>query len=37
MKTFKKLLFLLNPHERRRAGLLLLMILIMAFLVMIGL
>ena len=36
MQTFKKLLFLLNPHERKRAGLLLLMILIMALLDMIG-
>jgi len=36
MKTFKKLLFLLTPHERKRAGLLLIMIVIMAFLDMIG-
>ncbi len=36
MQTFKKLLFLLNSHERKRAGLLLLMILIMALLDMIG-
>ena len=36
MQTIKKLLFLLNPHERKRAGLLLLMILIMAILDMIG-
>ena len=36
MKTFKKLLFLLTPHERKRAGLLLMMIIIMAFLDMIG-
>ena len=36
MQTIKKLLFLLTPHERKRAGLLLLMILIMALLDMIG-
>ena len=36
MKTFKKLLFLLTPHERKRAGLLLIMIIIMAFLDMVG-
>ena len=36
METFKKLLFLLSPHERKRAGLLLLMIIIMALLDMIG-
>jgi len=36
MQTIKKLLFLLTPHERKRAGLLLLMILIMAILDMIG-
>tara|TARA_A100001015_G_C15006666_1_gene721023 strand:+ start:217 stop:1980 length:1764 start_codon:yes stop_codon:yes gene_type:complete len=36
MQTFKKLLFLLTPHERKRAGLLLIMILIMAVLDMIG-
>ena len=36
MKTFKKLLFLLTPHEQKRAGLLLMMILLMAFLDMIG-
>ena len=36
MKTFKKLLFLLTPHERKRAGLLLIMIVIMAFLDMVG-
>ncbi len=36
MQTFKKLLFLLTPHERKRAGLLLIMIIIMAFLDMIG-
>ena len=32
MQTFKKILFLLTPHERRRAGLLLIMILVMALL-----
>ncbi len=36
MQTFKKLLFLLSPLERKRAGLLLIMILIMALLEMIG-
>ena len=36
MSSFKKLLFLLSPHERKQAGLLLLMILIMALLDMIG-
>lgn len=36
MQTFKKLLFLLTPLERKRAGLLLIMILIMALLEMIG-
>tara|TARA_A100001011_G_C14279299_1_gene830810 strand:- start:46 stop:1818 length:1773 start_codon:yes stop_codon:yes gene_type:complete len=36
METFKKLIFLLSPQERRRAGLLLVMILIMALLDMIG-
>jgi ABC-type bacteriocin/lantibiotic exporter with double-glycine peptidase domain len=36
MHTFKKLLFLLTPHEHKRAGLLLIMIIIMAFLDMIG-
>ena len=36
MQTFKKLLFLLTPHERKRAGLLLIMIIIMASLDMIG-
>ena len=36
MLTFKKLLFLLTPHERKRAGLLLIMIIIMALLDMIG-
>ena len=36
MQTFKKLLFLLSPSERKRAGLLLIMIFIMALLDMIG-
>ena len=36
MDTFKKLLFLLTSHERKRAGLLLIMIIIMALLDMIG-
>ena len=36
MQTFKKLLFLLSPHERKRASLLLIMIIIMAFLDMLG-
>jgi len=36
MQTFKKLLFLLNSNERKRASLLLIMILIMALLDMIG-
>ena len=36
MQTLKKYLFLLTPHERRSAGLLLFMILIMALLDMIG-
>ena len=36
MQTFKKLLYLLNPHERKRFGLLLIMITIMALLDMIG-
>ena len=36
MQTFKKLLSLLSPSERNRAGLLLLMILIMSFLEMTG-
>jgi ABC-type multidrug transport system fused ATPase/permease subunit len=36
MQTFKKLLFLLTPYERKRAGLLLIMILIMASLDMVG-
>ena len=36
MKTFKKLLFLLTLNERKKAGLLLVMILIMALFDMIG-
>lgn len=36
MENFKKLLFLLSPHERKRAGLLLIMIIIMALLDTIG-
>ena len=36
MQTFKKLFFLLNPHEKKHAGLLLLMIIIMALLDAIG-
>ena len=36
MQTFKKLLFFLTIHERKRAGLLLIMIMIMALLDMIG-
>ena len=36
MQTFKKLLFLLSPHELKRASLLLIMIIIMAFLDMLG-
>ena len=36
MQTFKKLLFLLNSNERKRAGFLLVMIIIMALLDMIG-
>ena len=36
MQTLKKLLFLLTPYERKRAGLLLVMILIMAILDTIG-
>ena len=36
MQIFKKLLFLLSPHERKRASLLLIMIIIMAFLDMLG-
>ena len=36
MQILKKILFLLTPHERKRAGLLLMMIIIMAFLDMIG-
>ena len=36
MQTFKRLLFLLNPYERKHAGLILIMIIIMAFLDTIG-
>ena len=36
MKNFKKILFLLTPYERKRASILLVMTLIMAFLDMIG-
>jgi ABC-type multidrug transport system fused ATPase/permease subunit len=36
MQTFKKLFYLLSPHERKLAGLLLLMMIIMAVLEMIG-
>ena len=36
MDTFKKLLFLLTPHERKRAGLLLTMMTITALLDVIG-
>ena len=36
MQTFKKLLFFLTPHERKNAGFLLIMILIMALLDTIG-
>ncbi len=36
MQTFKKLLFLLSNHEKKRAGLLVIMILILAFLDMVG-
>jgi len=36
MQTFKKLLFLLTSYERKRAGLLLMMIIIMALLEIIG-
>ena len=36
MQTFKKFLYLLNPQERKRASLLVLMILIMALLDMVG-
>ena len=36
MQFFKKLIFLLTPQERRRAGLILIMIIIMAILDMIG-
>ena len=36
MQTLKKLLFLLSAHEKKRAGLLLIMILILSFIDMIG-
>jgi len=36
MQTFKKIIYLLTPYERKRGGLLLVMILIMALLDMIG-
>ena len=36
MKIFTNLLFFLSPHERKRGGLLLVMILIMAMLDMLG-
>ena len=36
MQTIKKILFILNSQERKHAGLLLIMILIMALLDMIG-
>ncbi len=36
METFKKILFLLTPHERKRAILLVILIIMMAFLDMIG-
>ena len=36
MKTLQKLLYLLTPREQKRAGLLFLMILVMALLDMIG-
>ena len=36
MQTLRKLLFLLTPHERKNAGMLLILILIMAILDMIG-
>ena len=36
MENYKKLLFLLSPHERKLAGLLLVMIMIMALLDTIG-
>jgi len=36
MQTLKKILFLLTPHEKKRAGLLLIMILVMAILDTIG-
>ena len=36
MQTIKKLLFILTPHERKRAGWLLVMLLVMAFVDMMG-
>ena len=36
MKTIKKVLYLLTPHERVQAGFLLIMALVMAFIDMIG-
>ena len=36
MKTVKKIFFILSPHERKNAGLLMILILIMALLDMIG-
>ena len=36
MKTIKKILYLLTPHERAQAGLLLFLALVMAFIDMIG-
>ena len=36
MQTFKKIIFLLTPNERKRAGLLMIMILIMSLLDMTG-
>ena len=36
MENFKKLIFLLTPSEQRRAGLLLIMILVMALIDTIG-
>jgi len=36
MQFFKKLLFFLSPHERKHAGVLLIMIIIMALLETIG-
>ena len=36
MQTYKKLLFLLSSHERKNAGLLLIMIIVMALLDMVG-